>query len=209
MDWKINGYDEEPPDRHRHRKGWRFSFWGGSESPEKNGVPTEGKSDSYPLSRAGEGKSVWLVGFQGKGGINRLLGMGLSPGIRITVINSQPSGSVLVAIGDNRIAIGAEMAEKVLVSDRSPAAPESGEEPRTYLREMIPGTVGRIVGYDKALRGYKGKLLSMGLTPGTSFTVIRVAPLGDPIEIQVRGFHLSLRKQEADALVVEEIDSES
>jgi ferrous iron transport protein A len=49
----------------------------------------------------------------------------------------------------------------------------------------------------------------MGLTPGTEFTVIRVAPLGDPVEIQVRGFHLSLRQQEADALIVEEIDPES
>jgi ferrous iron transport protein A len=49
----------------------------------------------------------------------------------------------------------------------------------------------------------------MGLTPGTEFTVIRVAPLGDPVEIRVRGFHLSLRKQEADTLIVEEIDPES
>ena len=49
----------------------------------------------------------------------------------------------------------------------------------------------------------------MGLTPGTEFTVIRVAPLGDPVEIQVRGFHLSLRKQEADTLIIEEIDPKS
>lgn len=79
-------------------------------------------------------------------------------------------------------------------------------ETRTYLREMTVGTVGQVVGYDKALRGYKGKLLAMGLTPGTQFTIVRVAPEGDPIEIQLRGFPLSLRKQEADALVVEEVE---
>jgi ferrous iron transport protein A len=45
----------------------------------------------------------------------------------------------------------------------------------------------------------------MGLTPGTEFTVTRHAPLGDPVEIQVRGFNLSLRKAEADALRVEEV----
>jgi ferrous iron transport protein A len=45
----------------------------------------------------------------------------------------------------------------------------------------------------------------MGLTPGTEFTVIRFAPLGDPVEIQVRGFALSLRKDEATALLVEKI----
>jgi ferrous iron transport protein A len=42
----------------------------------------------------------------------------------------------------------------------------------------------------------------MGLTPGTHFTVTRQAPLGDPVEIEVRGFKLSLRKGEAAALQV-------
>ncbi|MBL4798599.1 MAG: ferrous iron transport protein A [Oleispira sp.] len=41
------------------------------------------------------------------------------------------------------------------------------------------------------------RLMMMGLTPGTSFMVVRVAPLGDPIEIKVRGFNLSLRREEA------------
>jgi ferrous iron transport protein A len=42
----------------------------------------------------------------------------------------------------------------------------------------------------------------MGLTPGTAFTITRVAPLGDLVEIAVRGFKLSLRKDEAEALRV-------
>lgn len=75
----------------------------------------------------------------------------------------------------------------------------------TYLRDMARGRVGRIVGYDKALQGYKGKLLSMGLTPGTEFTLIQVSPLGDRIEINVRGIYLTLRQPEANALVVEEL----
>jgi ferrous iron transport protein A len=41
------------------------------------------------------------------------------------------------------------------------------------------------------------RLLEMGLTPGTTVRVIRFAPLGDPMDIQVRGYHLSLRKHEA------------
>jgi ferrous iron transport protein A len=103
-------------------------------------------------------------------------------------------------VKDSRLGIGAEIAENILVKD----IPRE-DEIRTYVKEMPVGTVGRIVGYEQVMRGYKGKLLSMGLTPGTEFTVVRVAPLGDPIEIVVRGFHLSLRKQEADALVVEEV----
>jgi ferrous iron transport protein A len=50
---------------------------------------------------------------------------------------------------------------------------------------------------------YREKLLAMGLIRGTEFVVERVAPLGDPIEITVRGFALSLRKDEASAIMIE------
>lgn len=71
------------------------------------------------------------------------------------------------------------------------------------LRELPAGAVGRVVGFSKGSRAYRQKLLAMGLTPGVEFTVVRYAPLGDPVEIRVRGFALSLRKDEADALLVE------
>lgn len=67
-------------------------------------------------------------------------------------------------------------------------------------------TVGeriRVVGFEKGSKAYRQKLLAMGLTPGTTFTVTRVAPMGDPIEIRVRDFDLSLRKAEASVLKVE------
>ena len=70
---------------------------------------------------------------------------------------------------------------------------------------MPKGSKGRVVAYNQVKRGYKKKLLSMGMTPGVEFSIIRVAPLGDPVEILVRDFHLSLRKDEADALVVEKL----
>ena len=47
------------------------------------------------------------------------------------------------------------------------------------------------------------RLMVLGLTPGTRFYVTRVAPLGDPIEIRLRGFNLSLRRDEAQGLWVE------
>ena len=73
------------------------------------------------------------------------------------------------------------------------------------LQDLAVGAIGRVTGYEKANRAYKSKLLAMGLTPGTEFTVTRHAPLGDPIEIRVRGFQLSLRKAEAVALLVEKV----
>lgn len=71
---------------------------------------------------------------------------------------------------------------------------------------MKVGDIGRVVKFDKSFMPYRQKLLAQGLTPGTEFTVIRIAPLGDPIEIRVRGTDLSLRKNEVAALNIEQLD---
>ena len=47
------------------------------------------------------------------------------------------------------------------------------------------------------------RLREMGLLPGTALTLVRTAPLGDPIEIKVRGYHLTLRKSEAEHILIE------
>jgi ferrous iron transport protein A len=48
----------------------------------------------------------------------------------------------------------------------------------------------------------RGRLMEMGLLAGTTVEVVRYAPLGDPIEIKVRGYHLTLRKHEAEQILV-------
>ena len=50
------------------------------------------------------------------------------------------------------------------------------------------------------------RFLEMGLTPGTEFKVVKIAPLGDPIEIDLRGYRLCLRKQEMTGFEVEILD---
>ena len=72
------------------------------------------------------------------------------------------------------------------------------------LKDLAVGDCGRIAGFGEGGRAYRKKLLSMGLTPGVVFYVTRYAPMGDPVEIRVRGFNLSLRKDEAETLLVEE-----
>jgi ferrous iron transport protein A len=52
------------------------------------------------------------------------------------------------------------------------------------------------------------RLLELGVTPGATIEVIRFAPLGDPIEVRVRGYHLSLRRREAEAIWVGREDRE-
>ncbi len=74
---------------------------------------------------------------------------------------------------------------------------------KTNLRELQAGEKGTVLGYTKENKAYRERLLAMGLTRGTELTVKRVAPLGDPVEITVRGFDLSLRKNEAAAVLIE------
>lgn len=49
----------------------------------------------------------------------------------------------------------------------------------------------------------KRRIMDMGLTKGTDVTVCKVAPLGDPIEITVRGYELSIRKMDAENIEIE------
>ncbi len=49
------------------------------------------------------------------------------------------------------------------------------------------------------------RLVELGLTPGTEFTVTKIAPLGDPIEISLRGYRLCLRKRESSEILLESI----
>ena len=70
------------------------------------------------------------------------------------------------------------------------------------LDQLEPGQKGKIirVGSVGALRR---RIVDMGVVRGTPVEVVKVAPLGDPIEIKVKGYNLSLRKQEAAAITVE------
>jgi len=80
------------------------------------------------------------------------------------------------------------------------------EQEEVDLQHMVVGEQGKIVGYRKGGdKAYRQKLLAMGLTPGTQFQLVRVAPLGDPIQLHVRGFNLTLRKSEAGVLRVERV----
>ncbi len=72
----------------------------------------------------------------------------------------------------------------------------------TVLADVKMGQSGRVLEVegtdDVAIR-----LLEMGLTPGVEFQLLGIAPLGDPIEIEIRGYRLSLRKSEAKRVTIE------
>lgn len=72
---------------------------------------------------------------------------------------------------------------------------------RKMLDELVPGEGGTVVSL-KSDDKIKRRLLDMGLTPGAKVIMRKTAPMGDPIEINVRGYQLTLRKNEAKGVTV-------
>lgn len=102
----------------RHFEG--FTFYG--ETPEVSETensstetqPPVGEGKSFPVAMASIGEKLRIVKLKGsEGTVRRLIGMGLVPGIEVQII-SNSGGSVIVAIGDNRIGLGAGMAQKIM-----------------------------------------------------------------------------------------------
>lgn len=71
------------------------------------------------------------------------------------------------------------------------------------IQNLKVGQKAFIRGYGPCNPAYRVKLLSMGLTSGTQITLENRAPLGDPIHISLRGYHLTLRRDEAKVLQLE------
>ena len=72
------------------------------------------------------------------------------------------------------------------------------------LKDLKPGQKGKVLKIN--VRGEVNKrIVEMGITPGAVVEVERVAPLGDPIDVKVKGYHLSLRKDEAEGIEIEEL----
>ncbi len=71
------------------------------------------------------------------------------------------------------------------------------------LSEVHPGTKVKIIKLGKGSPALKKRLLDMGVLAGEPVTVERKAPLGDPLEIRIKGYRLSLRKAEAEQIWVE------
>ena len=71
------------------------------------------------------------------------------------------------------------------------------------LGDLRIGEQATIVDYHREQRKYLHRLLALGLTRGTVLRVIRKAPLGDPVDISIRGYNLTLRREEASVLILE------
>jgi len=149
-----------------------------------------------------------------------LLKQGLRPGASF-VVESTADRSVLVQVGSARVSLSRELAEAIQVEpekkeprDAVTSLSESDKErirmqaqksssvaqlPLHKLKVGQRGIVVRVGGQGAIRR----RMMDMGLVSGAEVKVIRVAPLGDPVEFQVKGYSLSLRKSEARNITIE------
>ncbi len=71
------------------------------------------------------------------------------------------------------------------------------------LSTLKPGQQGTILKLDRSIGPIRRRLMDMGVIPGETVKVEKVAPMGDPIEITVKSYNLSLRKNEARGIEIE------
>ena len=70
----------------------------------------------------------------------------------------------------------------------------------TRFSNLQSGETGNVMGFTEGSTSHRSKLLAMGLVRDVSFHEVRKAPLGDPVEIRVNGFHFCLRLKETEML---------
>ncbi|MEN8192772.1 MAG: FeoA family protein [Bacteroidota bacterium] len=143
-----------------------------------------------------KGKVVDIDG--GIGAVENIRSMGLDIGDEISIKSRKNGrGKISVLKDDNEISLGYELASKILL--------ECSEQPKVTLDKIKVGDTVKVTKMG-AQGDIRYRLLDMGLVKGVKLIVVRVAPLGDPIEVTINSFHLSLRLQEAENIEVEIVE---
>lgn len=181
----------------------RMELYGICDTCRKERVPR------LPLIVARPGERLTLMEITGGPGTRmRLMAMGLRVGDEMDVITNMGEGQVVVAVAGKRYALGRGISRKLVVAPRG----ENGQDdsqvcgvlpcvPMSLLEEGQRATIVRVGGHGPLRR----RLLEMGLRKGVEIIVEKYAPLRDPLEVVVKGAHISMRVEEAESIFVENI----
>jgi ferrous iron transport protein A len=157
-----------------------------------------------PVILVAENETVRLAGLDGGRQFrNRLTAMGLLPGEPIRIIRNSGGGPIVLEVKGGRLAFGRGEGRKILVNRTD--EPSRRVAMNVALGDLQVGDRGRVLGFGRSDRAYRTRLLTMGLVKGSEFKVTRKAPLGDPLEVEVKGYRLTLRRKESRAVEVEKI----
>lgn len=184
------------------------------------------RGEEILLKDARAGEMLEVTRMKAGSGLNKkLASMGVNKGSVIEVLNSNKGGQIIAACQESRYVLGKGITEKVYVKripdekcfmGRNQTCPYnigggSGELmpvcggraiPMSSLKNNDRGIILRTGGCKRLRR----RLFEMGLLNGAEFEVVKYAPLKDPMEIIVRGSHISLRVEEAKHIMVRKIE---
>jgi len=192
-------------------------------NPEGKEIPTGDKTgrniQTMKLSEMGVGSEGYYFSDELDENIAEFFSdVNLKKGKRLKVLG-KTSSQMIIQAGDEFIHISKEIAEKIAAAEletnafndsrdstvnkinKEKAMQEKTIEKKT-LKDLKIGQTGVVVRI-KGKGSIKQRMMDMGLVPGSEVKVIRVAPLGDPIEIILKGYNLSLRKSEAQDIEIE------
>jgi DtxR family Mn-dependent transcriptional regulator len=133
---------------------------------------------------------------------------GIALGETVMVLGVAADGTLLLEVSGQPMTLSQLVAQTVKVTPESEQSSTAKEATMTtdikqITLDQLPlgeqGVVVRIGGE----KSTKRRLLDMGMVPGETVTIKKVAPLGDPLELEVKNYQLSLRKNEASNIIVE------
>lgn len=165
-----------------------------SQLTESAGSAPEDCCRERTLRDARNGERVRIECLRGDEGVcRRLREMGFCESA--TVEKIAESGALICRVCDAKVVLSRKLAQNIIL----------GENPKgvkMLLSAMAVGQKGIIRRFTVENEDCE-RVEEMGVTPGEEVEVVRYAPLGDPIEIKIRGYALSLRREEADLIEVE------
>ena len=135
-----------------------------------------------------------------KDSLLHLSNLGLAAGETIEVV-TKPKNSAIIIVKGSRLAFDASILDKI---DLAPAEEDQKKIPLSELPVGHSAIVTDIFSANETKR----RLMDMGITKRTRVLLRKVAPLGDPLEISLRGYELTLRKSEAQMISVVMLDEE-
>ena len=133
-----------------------------------------------------------------KDSLLHLSNLGLAAGETIEVVTKTKNSAIIIVKG-SRLAFDASILDKI---DLAPAEEDQEKKPLSELPVGRSAIVTDIFSANETKR----RLMDMGITKRTRVLLRKVAPLGDPLEISLRGYELTLRKSEAQMISVVMLD---
>ncbi|MGO3609540.1 MAG: FeoA family protein [Enterococcus sp.] len=126
---------------------------------------------------------------------HRMQDLGMIVGSKVAVVNHSGDNGIIL-LHNTRLALSQSLLKKILVKDLT-----EDQQSWISLDQLKVGEQGTVVNVHGS-GAIKRRLMDMGLTKGTEIKVVKLAPLGDPMELRIRGYELSLRKNESEMIVV-------